>query len=209
MDDEKYKNSMISSPEHLASVFKYNFDPIWMRTIDCLYRCFWWMAFAGVPSKYATSILKSEVNTKTRKIRHKGEVYIIPDAAIAVFDIAVEADAFNYTHPLYIKAVKRERVKSSYLMSGFRNTQMGFRYADKLCRMLTKEKGFYLTYERIYLSGVFYRVLQAEQEGTKPDFRWLAEEQLEEKNQPYNEEALKLKIRNLKNKYKKWKRVFL
>lgn len=209
IEDKKYKNSMVASPQHLASVFKYNFDPIWMQTIDCIYRCFWWMAFAGVPSKYATSILKSEVNTKTKKIRHKGKVYAIPDAAIAAFNIGVEADTLNYTHPLYIKAIKRDRIQSSYLMSGFRQSQMEYKYIDRKCRDLIKEKGWYLTYERIYLSGVFYRAFEGEKQGIEPDFKWLAEEQLGDGGKTtLNEKELKFKIRMIKGKYNKWKRMF-
>lgn len=170
---KRIRQCMVPSPKELQTILDETFDPPGRETVDCLYRCFFWMAFAGIPSREeALNVKTEEVDLENLIIRHGGLLYELDYLALPSFRIACTVDSFFYEHPKYRKLIRRKRMESPYLMRSLRSKKISRGAFQKaLHDHLTKyEKGARISYHRVWYSGLFYRAYQMEQEGFPPNF---------------------------------------
>ena len=71
---DKMRRLMVASPQHLESIMDAAFDPVDSETVDCLYRCYLWMAFSGFSEDESLSVKVSEIDFDSMMIHHNGKV---------------------------------------------------------------------------------------------------------------------------------------
>ena len=229
--DIAIRESMLSSPEQLAMLLNAVFDPPSMHTIDIVYRVFLWMGFSGLEDREAVSITADSVNLDRMYIETGAREYPLYDESIEDFRLACELRAF-------IQGDRQvQRVSGNQIMRGKRRNRKANTddmlvhtirptLARKLANAANDNRkrqrpipvGFGITYNKVYLSGVFYRLYELERLGKPPDFDQYARETFERAQS--GEKPYKVSIRNpqaaillrLKKTaatdYANWKRAF-
>lgn len=230
---EKVRNQMVSSPAHLATILckekvkddsgkvilERGFDDPEKETIDVTYRVFLWMAFAGLYDIEAIRVKSSDVDLENLKIDFEGHSYEIYKEAIVDFNKACNLNEFVYEHPHY--TIKRQRVDGSIIMRGVRSNKVDLMTLRPIInkKLNPKQKGdntrlkTKISYNKIYLSGAFYRAFIRERMGIPVNFSDLVAKDM--KNSDYKITATRT-LNTIANKlereyladYEKWKCAF-
>lgn len=209
---EKIRSSMVSSPKHLEMILDAVFEPVDRETVDCIYRCYLWMAFAGLEDVDAVKVKISEIDFDAMLIEHNGRSFNIYREAVPAFRAACNATEFTYIHPKYGEVI-RERHVGDNLMRGIRSESVKVETARSSVGKKLRESGYEITYGKIRLSGVFYEAYESERMGVPANFNGLVEEKLARMNHKYNGKYTRSKqayaIRqDLLTDYKRWKDAF-
>jgi hypothetical protein len=206
--DEKIRRLMVSSPQHLEAVLNKVFDPVSMETTDCLYRCFFWLAFAGFKIEETMKVKVSEVDFDLMQIHHNGKSLDMCIEAVPAFKLACNAQEFVYIHPLYEKKT-RKRCPGELLMRGIRSSAIQTMALRDSIRKKNIAANISLSYERIFLSGIFYKAYMAELHGVKANFDDIVIQRLAQNKSSTRPEYVAQKIRkNLILQYTNWKNAF-
>lgn len=217
---DKIRKQMVSSPLHLQRYLDEIFDDVDDETIDIIYRCHCWMAFAGMDEMDTIFVKCSDINFNMLSIRYNDMSYPIYREALATFHKAVELDSFNYSHPNY-PTVRKARYKSDTVMRRFRadvnerTIRSGLtRYTSSAYKEgKTKQQ---LSFKRIQLSGMFYRMFESERAGMNPNFIEAASNYVDAREYktdgPYGERRLTYKknkvAKDYMDDYQRWKLAF-
>lgn len=211
--EEKIRNTMVASPKHLELILDKAFDPVESETIDCIYRCFLWMAFSGMEETDAVNVKIPEVDFIRMVIRHQDREYEMYKEALPAFHKACELTKFIYQHfnPEY--KVSRARYPGDNLFRGFRSEKIKVNSLRSVVSSRFHEKKMKLSYDRLVLSGTFYRAYEMERAGFTPDFSDVVEERVERVDRAYSGSYCQKKtaasIKNeLLNDYASWKHAF-
>ncbi len=189
---EKIRSQMVSSPAHLQQFLDAVLSPEDDCTTECLLRCYLWLAFIGLREEEALELPTTAVDLENLVIRYNGREYPFYREAIKAFRVCVRTDQF---------VVKRSSHQDK------RYTVLPRAPGDRLLRGITTEKRKYsfrtalsraikialnagvdsnlqirLGYNRVYNSGLFYRMYIDERAGKEPDFTEYARESLERVN---------------------------
>lgn len=180
---EKLKRQMVANPQHLQRYLNCICDKESEETTDCIYRCLYWLAYGGIEDEEtALKVLASDVKLDKKLVKYDGDEFPIYREAIPAFKNCVDLKEFNYKHPNYDKTVKKGRAKGQYLLRGITETKS---YKAMRATMSKKAKNarfmsekdkndeslqLKLSYYRVWLSGLFYRMYEAERAGMPPDF---------------------------------------
>ena len=172
---DKVKHQMVSSPLHLQRFMDSIFDPESEETIDNIYRCYFWMAYGGIDEEDTIAIRKSDVNFQKMYIQYKSTSIPIYREAVPAFRNAVMLDSFVYKHPNYSKDIRRNRVQGDTIMRGIKAATKTFTMRATLSKRNIKaiEEGktdLQLSFYRVRMSGLFYRVYEMERAGISPNF---------------------------------------
>ena len=172
---DKVKHQMVSSPLHLQRFMDSIFDPESEETIDNIYRCYFWMAYGGIDEEDTIAIRKSDVNFQGMYIQYKSTSIPIYREAVPAFRNAVMLDSFVYKHPNYSKDIRRNRVQGDTIMRGIKAATKTFTMRATLSKRNIKaiEEGktdLQLSFYRVRMSGLFYRVYEMERAGISPNF---------------------------------------
>ena len=193
---EKLKRQTVANPQHLQRYLDRICDDETAKTVSCTYRCFYWLAYSGVLNeKDALDIITSDVDFEDMMIRHGGQEYPIYREAITSFKMCVNLTTFVYKHPNYTgcKEVLRIRGDGNLLLRGFNETVSLYSMRVQMSRRASEHKtknttcvdngilGLKLSYYRVWLSGLFYRMYEAERAGMPVDFTAVAEQFMESK----------------------------
>ena len=151
------------------------FDPESEETIDNIYRCYFWMAYGGIDEEDTIAIRKSDVNFQRMYIQYKSTSIPIYREAVPAFRNAVMLDSFVYKHPNYSKDIRRNRVQGDTIMRGIKAATKTFTMRATLSKRNIKaiEEGktdLQLSFYRVRMSGLFYRVYEMERAGISPNF---------------------------------------
>ncbi len=209
--DEKIKRRMVSSPRHLQATLDKVFQPVESKMVDCIYRCYLWMAFAGLEEEDALNVKVSEVDFSSMLIEHDGKSYELYREAIPTFRMACDATEFVYEHPRYKHT--RNRCPGEYLMRGIRSEQIKLNTVKSIIQNAFKKNDVELTYGKLRLSGVFYRAYEAERMGDQVNFDTLITDHISKMGSAYHNNYTKGKVagtlkRDLFDDYACWKAVF-
>ncbi|MDB7829199.1 hypothetical protein [Intestinimonas butyriciproducens] len=212
-NEEKIRNTMVSSPKHLDILLNSVFDPVQEETMDCIYRCFLWMAFSGMEDADAMEVKVDEIDFDDMLIRHNNGEYELYKESIAAFRKACSLTEFVYVNPKYSKKVTRNRFPGEYLMRGIRSEKISLMTMRGIIGTHFRNNGLKISYNRIYLSGVFYRAYEMERAGFTPDFSVLAAERVERIDRNYSENYSKKKVttaieQDFIDDYSSWKQAF-
>lgn len=172
---DKVKHQMVSSPLHLQRFMDSIFDPESEETIDNIYRCYFWMAYGGIDEEDTIAVRKSDVNFQGMYIQYKSTSIPIYREAVPAFRNAVMLDSFVYKHPNYSKDIRRNRVQGDTIMRGIKAATKTFTMRATLSKRNIKaiEEGktdLQLSFYRVRMSGLFYRVYEMERAGISPNF---------------------------------------
>lgn len=224
---EKLKRQMVANPQHLQRYLNCICDKESEETTDCTYRCLYWLAYGGVETEEAAlEILDTDVDFTEMLVKHAGDAFPIYREAIPAFKKCVDLREFNYKHPNYNKVLIKERAKGHYLLRGITETKSYKAMRVEMSRkiknakfMSEKDKSdeslqLKLSYYRVWLSGLFYRMYEAERAGMPVDFTAAAGRFMEGKTYKLDSgrNLIGAKQRQLAqdylNDYNRWKEVY-
>lgn len=209
--DEKMKRYMIASPRHLQAILDRSFSPVESETVDCIYRCYLWMSFSGIEESDTFEVKVDEVNFDSMVIEHGGKSFEIYREAIPAFRMACEATEFKYQHPRYTQI--RSRVPGEFLMRGIRSEKIKSTTIRSVIQKAFKASEVELTYNKIRMSGMFYRAYEVERMGDAVSFDDYVIEQVIKRDSTYSRNYTRNKAanmikRDLFDDYACWKAAF-
>ncbi len=206
---ERMRQTTLRNPRHLQSWLDIICAPESANTSDNTVRAFCWLCYAGLSQDDAITVRSSEVDFRTQTIRRGGREYPIYPESLPAMHNCVELERF-----------KRPRVPGDLLLRGIKGkpTVLSFRtdVGRKRPRLIgTPMEDMDISFNRIWLSGLFYRMYEEEQAGFPVDFLKAADAQLYDlparasrsgpvPNKKRNELAREYKI-----DYERWKQTLI
>lgn len=210
---EKLRATMVSSPKHLEILLDKVFTSIQEETVDCIYRCFLWLAFSGLEDAEAIDVKTCEIDFEQMLIHHGNKDYELYKESIPAFKKACSLTEFVYINPKYSKKVIRNRFPGEYLMRGVRSEKISLMTMRTIIGTHFRDNGLKISYGRIYLSGVFYRMYELERAGMPVDFSGIAIERTNRIERQYSENYSRRKVvasieQDYIDDYASWKQAF-
>lgn len=215
---DKIRRQMVSSPLHLQKYLDTLFDPESEETMDNLYRCYFWMAYGGIDEEDTISIKTEDVDFKEMVIRYKDTRVPIYREALPAFQNAVSLGSFLYKNANYKKPIRRDRLSGDTIMRGIKATTKTFTMRTTLSKRNIKaikegKTDMQLSFYRVRMSGLFYRVYERERAGIPIDFSEAAVHAMEGKTYSLTG---RVKIEHKQNRierdymedYQRWKLAF-
>lgn len=225
---EKFKKQTVANPRQLQRFLNCILDPESEGTVDNVYRCYYWLAFAGIGEEDAFLVNGEDVDLTEMVINYNGREYPIYREGIRAFKNCKELKFFKFKHPNYTtKDIYKTRAVGDLLLRGMSNkksikamrVEMSKKQKNQKYRLAStindKSLDLQLSYYRVALSGIFYRVYEAERAGMPVDFMDVAESFMEGKT--YHLESgrnlIGAKQRQIASEYledyNRWKEAFL
>lgn len=179
--NSRFKQTMVDGPDGMLTYLNAVFPNAEGNRIDCIYRCYCWLAFIGIPEDYAQKIKISDVDFDYLCVMYQGAALPIYREAYTDFRRAVNLKEFVSYHPLYPdKPTIRARVSGDELLRGIKSVSdtstlravITHKGLDAFKQGKTDKK---LSYQRLRLSGLFYETYMLERKGIAPDFTPMAE----------------------------------
>ena len=215
---DKIRHQMVSSPLHLQRYLDELFDPESEETIDNIYRCYFWMAYGGIDEEDTILITKEDINFEQMTITYKDTNVPIYREAIPAFRNAVSLTSFLYKHPNYSKTIRRDRIGGDTIMRGIKAETKTFTMRTTLSKRNIKavEEGLTdlrLSFYRVRMSGLFYRIYERERAGVPVDFseaamRAMAGKEYSIKGRIKLEHKQNRMERDYMEDYQRWKLAF-
>lgn len=184
----KMRKQTVKNPKHLQKYLDEVCDAEEEQTTDNTIRCYYWMAYAGMDEKDIFQVKSSDVDFESMIVRFGGTDYPIYREAIPAIRNCMNLTQFLYKHPNYAadKIVYRDRADGDILIRGIRSTPSVVSMRAELSRR-SKSKiadgktELQLSYYRVWISGIFFRMYESELAGIEPDFFSLVEKLTEGK----------------------------
>ena len=185
---DKIRQQTVSSPLHLEAYLNKICEPVDEKTTDNIYRCFYWLAYAGVKEEDILNIRNEDVDLSKMIVRYNDTEVPIYREAVPAFKNCMELTQFVYKHPLYSAGtvVWKDRHPGDTLVRGI-NSQISLKAMRVELSRRSKAKrdegitDLKLSYYRVWISGVFYRLYEKEQMGIEPDLSDIVSRQVEGK----------------------------
>ena len=185
---DKLRSQTVASPEHLQSYLDDLCDPVDKCTVDCVTRCYLWLAFSGVDEETVLSVTADNIDLVNMEIIIDDTRYPVYGEAVPAFENCVKSKVFMYKHPNYGAKV-RHRADSAWLLRGFSEARSLATLRSDTSRKCKRQREssiskcgpLNITYFRVQLSGIFYRAYENEQAGVLPDFMDVAAKFMEGK----------------------------
>ncbi len=220
---EKLRRQMVSNPKHLERFLNTAFEKESLQTVDNIYRAYFWLAYSGISEDDVLDIRTGDVDLSQMLVRYGGKEYSLCREAIPSIKNCVELNSFRYIHPNYSdKEIYKPRAAGDALLRAtiLKSVTDMRTEASKKQRLQKyrsedekndKSLDLRLSFDRVNLSGMFYRMYEAERAGMPVSFVSAASDFMSGKNysQYYNKASIQ---RNIANKYKadyeNWKEAF-
>lgn len=172
---EKYRTGFVASPMHLQHYLDLLFKPESLESKDDTYRCLCWLAFGGILEIDACDVTGDEVDFNRMLVSHNDTDYPIYREGLQAIRNCVKLDSFKYYHANGSLIRVTDRTPGNQLLRGTSGT-FNYRmflclYNDKVNDKYTdgKSDGMKVSYENIWLSGIFYRLHELERMGVRID----------------------------------------
>ena|GEM_PF-1250395 len=217
---DSMKALLVRNPAHLQQCLDLVFDPEDDETQDNIYRCFFWLAYGGMEEGTIHQLKTTDVSLETMEASYGDEVAVLYRQSLKAVRNCVRLTSFLYRNTSYAnkQAIRRDRVPGDMLMRGIRGTPSVANFRAQLSRVLKKSKADTdaaktLTYTRVWLSGVFYRIYEGEQAGIAPDFIKIAmaspagKKVLAGESKAPKEMALRAIAKDFRTDYNRWKLI--
>lgn len=224
---EKYKIQTVASPGHLQRYLDCICEKESEDTVDCVYRCFYWLAYSGIQESDALSVTSDNVDLEEMVIHYNGNQYPLYKEAIKAVRKCMTLTSFAYKHPNYIdKDLYKKRADGNMLLRGISNNQsitvmrveMSHREKEKKFRskadLNDQSIDLRLSYYRVWISGIFYKMYENERSCVKVDFmdeagRFMNGKTYKLDSGRNTERAKQREIaRNFKKDYERWKEAY-
>lgn len=210
ISSDKFKEQTVTSPVHLQRYLNMVFDPEDFETIDNVYRTYFWMAYAGINQDDVPRIKNKDVDFSEMIIRYNGRTYPIYREGIRAIRYSVELDHIKSLRTNTGKLITLSRVDGDLIMRGRRSVftsktlqeRVSKKQKDALDSGKTKLR---LSYFKVWISGLFYRMYLDEISGIKPDFLPFIAEIDSAKGVKKNKSSLTKQAKYYKEDYLHWK----
>ena len=164
----RVRSSFVANPVHLQYCLDLIFDGEDNRTIDNVYRSYFWIAFGGVDESKIKLVKRSDVDLYNMIVRFDNEEFPIYREGIKALRNTANLDSFMYTHPNYTKAIERQRFDNQTLLSGIKSIPSAETFRSQVSTIILKaskqkDNVVRISYDRVRLSGIFFRAYEAEQ----------------------------------------------
>lgn len=217
---DKVRQQTIANPKHLQNYLDAICEPAEKCTTDNIYRCYYWLAYAGVEEEDILNIKCSDVDFRNMVVNYPQKLTSVPiyPEALQAFHNCVELTQFVYSHPNYTKTVWKDRAEGDTLIRGLRALPTLKAIRVELSRR-SKNKSdktdLKLSYFRVWISGLFNRMYENERAGIQPDFNSIVLQQMEGKT--YNlssgrntiEAKQRQLVRDYEDDYQRWKLAWI
>lgn len=184
---EKVRIQTVPNPKKLQEYLDAICTPEDMKTTDNIYRCYYWLAYAGMDEEDIFDVKISDVDFDEMVVNYPRKSTVVPiyREALKAFKNCVELESFIYIHPNYDRDdVWKERVEGDTLIRGVGKqiSLMSMRSGLSRKSKRNEEKTpFRLSYFRVWISGVFYRMREDEINGADVDFNDIVADLMEGK----------------------------
>ena len=194
---DKLATETVRSPGHLQSFLNCVYDDVNLGTVDNIYRCYYWLAYAGVREENIPEIKTSDVSFEDMIITGPGGGAIIYREAIPVFKSCVYSKEFLNKQSDY--AIGRPkynmRVDGDELIRGVRSRPDVGRLRTLISRhnQICIKQGkteLRLSYYRTWLSGLFYRMYEFELAGKEVSFEDITDDYIANRTYKTSEQSL-------------------
>jgi len=219
------KRKMVGSPLQLQRYLNEAYGPETDSGIDCIYRCVFWLAYAGIPKENIPSITADDVRIDLMLIEHNGRAYPIYKEGISAIRKCTDLSSVWYKGPSKGGDGKWvSRLPGNKLIRSIKGDQ-GTWFVLRIFNMASanvranNNLDIRLNYFSVWLSGFCYRMYEQETLSGSVDFVSAAKEMLAEKNYTFTGEkgnnniGYKDRVRNIARQYQKnyesWKDVFV
>lgn len=232
--EEVIRNRMVTSPRHLQVCLDGIFLPESEGTFSNVCRCYFWMAYAGLDKQDFLQIKKSDIDFDYMCVRFNDREYPIYREALPAIRQCLNLTGFvdersitgrrkNRSNPIvndrdngeYIFATDKSHISQQDVraISTRIATRLRMSRSDDPEVREREDKRQHISYERVALSGIFYRMYESELAGIPADFRGAAED-MASKVEYKESERMKRKYRIIENEryllddYIRWKQAF-
>lgn len=178
----KMRKQTVKNPKHLQRYLDEICDTEGDETTDNTLRCYYWLAYSGMDEQDIFQVCAKDVDLSSMVVRFNNTEYPIYREAIPAIKNCMNLTQFQYKHPNYTadKIVYRDRAVGDILIRGIRSTpsissmraELSRRSRDRIQSGRTELQ---LSYYRVWISGIFYRMYESELAGAEPDFFSLVE----------------------------------
>lgn len=171
---DRIGDAFILNPVHLQRCLDEVFDPESERTVDNTYRCYFWLAYGGLPAERAVEITAGDVDLDNLEITKVDSTAILYRQGVDAVRNCIKLTQFRYKHPNY-DAVWRDRVPGKQILRGIRGECTLYGIRMRVSKKIgsanasgqTKSR---LSYQHVWMSGVFYRIFEQELAGLEINF---------------------------------------
>lgn len=215
---EKVRRQMVSSSFHLQQYLDEVFNDESDETIDNIYRCYYWMAYGGILERDILAVKIADVNFDQMCVQYGDTSVPIYHEALPALHNAVELTSFWYNYPRNSKPVRLDRTPGDTLIRGYQDitrienfrANISHRSANATKQGKTEMQ---LSFSRVWMSGLFYRMYERERAGMPVDFTAVAAELMAGKTYVLNgrvklEHRQKQRGRDYMEDYQRWKLAF-
>lgn len=178
---EKLKTRTVPSPKGLQAYLDTVFDKESEQTIDNLYRCYFWLAFGGMIEDDIFEVTNNDIDFRRMVVRYDKRNTVIPiyTEALDAFYNCVELEKFRHKHSCYSEDKQMQyRIDGNLLLRGIKKDLNKSTTKAEISKR-TSKNDVKLSYLRAWMSGVFYRMWEAELLGKPVDFFYIAGERME------------------------------
>lgn len=192
----KVKREMVANPQHLQRYLNCICAKEEEETADCWIRCLCWLIYGGMRDvEDAMKVTDSDVDFTSMVVTYNDMEYPIYREAIPAFKKCVNLKHFKIKHPNHKEVTFVERANSDLLLRGKVGTKE--RSVNKASSSFYKKKrqAEFITerdrgdeclnlnpsFYSIWLSGLFYRMYEAERSGMPADFTPVVKRSMESK----------------------------
>lgn len=213
---DKVKQQTIASPKHLQNYLNAICEPANMKATDNIYRCYYWLAYAGMAEEDIFKVKCSDVDFNKLIVQYNQKYTVVPiyPEGLEAFHNCVELSQFRYIHPNITKEIWKDRADGDILIRGIKSVSTIKAFRVELSRR-SKQKSdrtpLKLSHFRVWLSGVFYRMYEQEIIGVPPDFNAIVAQQMEGKTYKLDsgrntiEAKHRQLVRDYEEDYERWK----
>jgi site-specific recombinase XerC len=224
--NEKIKHQMVANPQHLQRYLDTVLDKEENKTIDNVFRAYFWLAYSGVKEDDVLNIKSSDVNLSSMTVAYNGKEYLLYREAYQSIKNCIELTAFRFIHPNYSdKEIYKQRASGEILLratiikkiTDMRTEMSKKQRLQKYRSEVAKDDtslDLRLSFDRVKLSGMFYRMYEAERAGMPVDFISVADEFMSGKEYKLDSgrNLIGAKQREIANQYRRdyenWKDAF-
>lgn len=215
---DKIRSKMVQGPLQLQRYLNAVFSPEDEETIDIIYRCFLWCAFVGIDEKDTDKIRVGDVDLNHMVIHLDHMTFPLYAESLQTFRKASQLTTFSYSHRNY-GTIRRERNNGDQLLRGYKGSTTTHTLRTRVSQIASAaaqngKTTQRLSYDKVKMSGEFYRIYQRECTGLPVDFWHIAAEAVEKSTagKEYSADYLHAcrvkKKREFSRDYENWKTAF-
>lgn len=225
---DKARQSFVKSPEHLLSILNFVFSSADDNTVEYIYRAYLWLAYIGLTENEAAHVMDYDVDLVHRFIRLGDDELPIYQEAVHDIRFACEAKSFldcknyqkrvidrAYGHEILRTKVSKktveEALKTTFRQTVSRQLSNAVKRADDSADK-PDPLSLSLSYNRVFLSGLFYTEYMYEISGSQPAFHSAVDKVYGSKEYRHSEFNMRKRKRAMRlgymKDYESWKRAF-